>query len=66
VNDKSLQVRADRRGHAIGGRMVGRFRARRAMRCQCCRCRIERGDLVVEVLTAVGVLEVCTVCVGQR
>jgi hypothetical protein len=53
-------------GNAIGGRIVGGYRATEPQRCQCCRCRVHRGGLVYEVLTAGGaVLEVCADCVGR-
>jgi hypothetical protein len=54
-----------RGGNAIGARIVGGYRARQPQRCLCCRCRIRRGGLVYEVVTADGrVLEVCVDCVG--
>jgi hypothetical protein len=55
-----------RGGHAIGGQIVGRYWAREAQRCQCCRCRIHRGDLVFEVLVDDDVLEACGDCAGCR
>jgi hypothetical protein len=62
---RGLHLRS-RGGNAIGGRIVGHYRARVAQRCQCCRCRIRRGGLVYEVLTADGdLLEVCADCVGE-
>jgi hypothetical protein len=57
-------VRSRSGGHAIGGRIVGRYRAREAQRCQCCRCRIARGQTVFEVVTDDDLLEVCGDCVG--
>jgi hypothetical protein len=54
-----------RGGNAIGGRIVGGYRATEPQRCQCCRCRIRRGGFIYEVLTDAGdVLEVCADCVG--
>jgi hypothetical protein len=55
-----LQIRS-RGGRAVGGQIVGQYRAAEAHCCQCCRCRISRSDLIIEVLTAGDVLEVCAV-----
>jgi hypothetical protein len=52
-------------GRASGGQIIGRRRAWEPMPCGCCRCRIARGDLVFEVLTASDLLNVCTDCVGR-
>jgi hypothetical protein len=55
-----------RGGHAIGGQIIGRYRAAEAMRCGCCPCRIVAGEPVYEVLTAGALLEVCAECAGAR
>jgi hypothetical protein len=53
-----------RAGHASGGWVVGRYRARSPRWCGCCHCRVLRGEPVYEVLTDSGVLDVCAECVG--
>jgi hypothetical protein len=53
-----------RGGKAIGGRVLGRRRARHAQRCECCPCRISAGAWVYEVLRAEDVVWVCDECVG--
>jgi hypothetical protein len=52
-------------GHAVGARIVGGYRATEPMRCGCCQCRIGRGQMVFEALTADELLEVCIECVGE-
>lgn len=52
-------------GHASGGWLIGRHRARAPQTCSCCSCSILRGEIVYEVLTATDVLtECCAMCAG--